>query len=72
LHTHHISSVSFAVLADKMLQSQDHHQSLLKEINKTVTQFSPFSFITQCMVPSLPKTTGRVPFHSLVNMKHAS
>lgn len=30
----HVSSVSFAVFADKMLQPSDHHQSLFKETNK--------------------------------------
>lgn len=65
----HVSSNNFAVLADEVLQLRDHHQSLFKETNKTVTQFSPFSFILQCMGRTLPKKTGRVPFPSLVNMK---
>ena len=65
----HVSSNNFAMLADKVLQLRDHHQSLFKETSRTVTQFSPFSFILQCMGQTLLKKTGRVPFHSLVNTK---
>lgn len=44
---HHVSSVSFAALADKRLQHRDRHQSLFKETNRTVTQFCPFPFTVQ-------------------------
>ena len=32
--THHVPSVNFAALADKILQRTDHRQSLFKETNK--------------------------------------
>lgn len=43
---HRVSSVSFAALADKRLQRRDHHQSLFKETNRTVTQFCPFHLLS--------------------------
>lgn len=69
---HHVSPISFAVLADKRLQHRDCHQSPFKETNRTVTQFCPFSFTVPGMVQTLPKRTGTVPFHSLVSVKHVS
>lgn len=69
--THHVSSVCFAVLADKILQPQGH-QFLFKETNKTVTQFSPSSFTIPCMDQTSPGVAGSFPCHGLVNTEHAS
>lgn len=40
-------------------------QFLSKETNKTVTQFSPFSFIIPCVDPTLSKMTGSFPCHGI-------